>query len=115
MKKLCSFLAQNLEPVTYMDEIEEEYEEIEDDKDRNSFPDPFPLGTNGEERKITLPQPNGDIRKPLKLDIGQVSFFLFCFQCTQFFSIYKLCNTRASVKIYLGNAEIYARILRNYM
>lgn len=71
MRKLCGFLAENLEPVTY-DEMEEdeEYEEMEDE----DYPDASfqTLGTNGDERRITLPQPNGDISKPLKLDLGQV-------------------------------------------
>lgn len=68
-------MAENLEPVTWMDEIDgdEEYEDMEDEDYKNSYPDAFQtLGTNGDDRKITLPQPNGDISKPLKLDIGQV-------------------------------------------
>lgn len=80
MSQLCSFLAVNLEPVSYMDEIDEEgeYEEIQEEEYENGFPDTFhTLSTNGDGRKITLPQPNGEISKPLKLDIGQVRFFFF--------------------------------------
>lgn len=77
MSALCSFLSQHLEPVTYIDDVideEDEYEEIEYE---NSLPDPlYTFGTNGNEKRITLPQPNGEISKPLKLDVGQVRFFL---------------------------------------
>lgn len=75
MSKLCNFLSQDLEPVTYMDDIDEDCEELEEDEEEyeTSFPDSFhTLSTNGVERKIALPQPNGEISKPLKLDIGQV-------------------------------------------
>lgn len=79
MSGLCSFLSQHLEPVTvtYLNEIDEEdeYEEIDYE---TSLPD-YTFGTNDNERRITLPQPNGEISKPLKLDLGQVSLFIYLF------------------------------------
>lgn len=74
MEALCGFLAVDVEPVTYVDEVDgdDEFEDEEEDYE-SSLADPFPtLGTNGDERRITLPQPNGEIGKPLRLDIGQV-------------------------------------------
>lgn len=120
MKILCDFLAQNLEHVTYMDEIDEEYEEVEEEYEE-TFPDQFQtVGTNTDERKITLPQPNGEISKPLKLDIGHVSvffrantsdFYVFM-QCALFVC---LLRNLQIVKIYLRDAGIDARYLRNDM
>lgn len=120
MRKLCDFLARNLEPVTYADEIEDEYDGMDEEEYEKSFVDPFQtLGTNGDERRITLPQPNGEISKPLKLDIGQVRFktntLISCFRITaiDFFSVYILRSFCTAVKIYLRNAGIDARMLSN--
>lgn len=76
MRVLCSFLAQDLEPVTY-DDAEGEYEEYEE-FEGEEYVDPFEgtLGTNGESRRISLPQPNGEVGKPLRLEIGQVGIFI---------------------------------------